>query len=159
MQENNQRVEERERRRLLVFKAGPRLLGVFADEANTVVEWRRPTPLPYAPKSVLGVVSVRGRMLTVLDPLSLLSETNAVEALSFNFIIPLGGDEQLALAAEQAQGFIEIFADEISPQSQDLKNDAVLGIIESESGPLVVLKVRELFAAALQGAERRRKRF
>ncbi|MGH9901668.1 MAG: chemotaxis protein CheW, partial [Pyrinomonadaceae bacterium] len=67
------RADERERRELLVMQAGGRLFAVFADEAGGVTEASAPTPLPQAPAAVLGVVSVRGKMLTVLDPLRLLA--------------------------------------------------------------------------------------
>jgi chemotaxis signal transduction protein len=54
-------------RKLQLFRAGPLTFGIFTDEIAATIAWREPTPLPLAPKSVLGVVSVQGRMLTVLD--------------------------------------------------------------------------------------------
>src|SRR3954471_10227442 len=89
--------DERERRELVVARCGARLIGIFADEADHVSAWKPLTPLPNAPEGVLGVVSVRGRISTVLDPLSLLGERREVEAATpFAFIITLRGDEQLA---------------------------------------------------------------
>lgn len=59
---------------LLLMRAGGQLFAVRAEEADGVPQpCPRPTPLPRAPRAVLGVVCLRGRMRTVLDPLALLN--------------------------------------------------------------------------------------
>ncbi|HYE66807.1 MAG TPA: chemotaxis protein CheW [Pyrinomonadaceae bacterium] len=150
--------KRRERCGLLLARAGARLLGVPTDESEGLTGWRTPTPLPRAPLAVLGVVSVRGRMLTILDPLALLGEGRAANAPTPNSILALRGDEQLALAVDQVEEVIEIFADEVEPLV-DGTDGIVRGILRREQGPVTVLNVRELFAAAMQGEERRRRRF
>jgi purine-binding chemotaxis protein CheW len=163
----DQETPQRERRELLVFKAGTRTLCVFADEAQSAVEWREPTPLPRAPQAVLGVVSIRGRMFTVLDSQSLLEEQIApagqgsVAQSSYAFIIPLRGDEQLALASDDAPRTVEILTDEIEPLSeQETSSKAVRARLRVEhQEQIALLDVREIFNVAMQGAERRRRRF
>jgi purine-binding chemotaxis protein CheW len=164
----DQEREKRERRELLVFKAGERRLCVFAVEAQGAVAWVKPTPLPRAPQAVLGVVSIRGRMFTLLDAQALLAEPSAsveherIAILSYTFIIPLRGDEQLALAADDAPRAVEIFTDEIESSSSGRETSlrAVRGIVRDEDGErAVLLDVQEIFNAAMQGVERRRRRF
>jgi len=151
--------EQRERRELLVMRAGARLLGLFADEAESVTEWREPTPLPGAPGAVLGVVHIRGCMLTVLDPLALLDESPVNRLHAPGFIIALRGDEQLALAVDRAERIDEIFADEVQPLSRKAVGASVLrGIVQRERELIAVLDTTELFATAMQGDERRRRR-
>ena len=151
--------EQRERRELLVMRAGARLLGLFADEAESVTEWREPTPLPGAPAAVLGVVQIRGCMLTVLDPLALLGEGAANGSRTRGFIIALRGDEQLALAVDRAERIDEIFADEVQPLSRKAEGASVLsGVVQRERELIAVLDTTELFATAMQGDERRRRR-
>jgi purine-binding chemotaxis protein CheW len=150
--------DARERRELLVARCGERLIGVFADEADHVIAWKQPSPLPGAPQGVLGLVSVRGRISTVLDPLSLLGERLEDEATPFDFIITLLGDEQLALAVKRAERIIEIFTDEVEPLGSSSGAGVVRGLLQTEGKLVAVLNVRELFTAAVQGTERRRKR-
>jgi purine-binding chemotaxis protein CheW len=151
--------DERERRELVVARCGARLIGVFADEAEHVSAWKPLTPLPDAPEGVLGVVSVRGRISTVLDPLSLLGERREAEAATpFAFIITLRGDEQLALAVERAERIIEIFMDDVEPLGSISGSAVVRGLLQTEGALVAVLNTRELFTAALLGTERRRKR-
>src|SRR5437868_13129973 len=86
--------DTRERRELVVSLCGERLIGVFADERDSVPPWKSPTPLPNAPPAVLGLVSVRGRISTLLDPLALLGERRTGETARFNFIIALRGEDR-----------------------------------------------------------------
>jgi purine-binding chemotaxis protein CheW len=157
-QEAEEAEDTRERRELLVARCGERLVGVFADEADQVTKWKKPTPLPGAPGGVLGVVSVRGRISTVLDPLALLGERRAGEAAPFDFIITLRGDEQLALAVWRTERIIEIFTDQIEPLGSAARAGVVRGLLQTAGGLVAVINVRELFNAALRGTERRRRR-
>jgi chemotaxis signal transduction protein len=164
----DQETSKRERREVLLFKTGTRLLCVIKDEAYDAVEWREPTPLPRAPQAVLGVVSIRGRMFTVLDSFALVGEQIAdaeqdkVARPSYSFIIPLHGDEQLALASDDAPRAIEIYTDEIEPsssgQERGLKVSRAI-VRDEHQREAVLLNLQEIFNAAMQGVDRRRRRF
>lgn len=149
-----------ERREIVVVRAGERWLGVFSEEVACVESGKVPTPLPHAPAGVLGIVSVRGRILTVLDPLSLLGESRAGVSgrAQPNFILALRGDEQLALAVDSAGQLREIRMDEIK---QPVGATALVarGTFQDEKAQVIVLDVTRLFAAAVEGmSERRRNR-
>jgi len=138
-----------------LFRSGRFHFGVPANEVTTITEWREPTPLPHAPESVLGVVSIQGRMLTVLNP-ALLAETETAFHESNRHIIALGGDEQLALAVSEIDELIE---HETSPNTVGTKERFVLEVLQRAGVEVRILNVAELFSAALQGRERRRRRF
>jgi chemotaxis signal transduction protein len=128
--------DEEAQRGLLLLRAGARVLAVHEDEADGVVEWREPVPLPHAPPAVLGVVSIRGRMRTVLDPAVMLGETKTNDEAAPRLLVVLRGDEQLALAVSHAERVNALHEDET----------------------VHLLDPAHLFAAATQGTERRRKR-
>jgi len=144
-------------RKVQLFRAGSSYFGVFETEIATIAEWREPTPLPHAPESVLGIVSIQGRMLTVLD-LAILqaSETPSGEK-SYRHILALRGDEQLALAVTQVDETIEFSDADPDPAEKDER--FVLAVLRREGTAIRILNVPELFHAALQGRERRRRRF
>ena len=125
--------------RLLSFRVGSRLFGVDEAEVATVADWRQPTPLPHAPPAVMGIVSLQGRMLTVLD-LRRLTGAQSTDNATPQYVIALRGDEQLALAVDTVEGTIELPRDSNDP-------------------PLEVINVSELFPLAIQGRERRQRRF
>ncbi|HJU55601.1 MAG TPA: protein kinase [Pyrinomonadaceae bacterium] len=146
-------------RELVVAQVGVWNIGIFADEVERVSQWRAPVPLPHAPPAVLGVVSVRGRMLTLLDPATLLGTERTGRAFrSASSIIVLRGDEQLALAVNHVDRNIEVHADELAPPAEDISSAVVCGVVRSEHRHTVVLDARELFAAATHGEDRRRQR-
>ena len=58
---------QKEPERLLLFQAGPKTFAVPANSVREVVPFRRPTRLPGAPSHVLGIVNMRGTVVTVID--------------------------------------------------------------------------------------------
>jgi chemotaxis signal transduction protein len=158
MVSDSEKQENRPIRRMQLVRAGSLELGLFEDEIATIVEWQKPIPLPRAPKAVLGVVSVQGRMLTILNPLGLLGEIAPDNGFSPSYIIALRGTEQLALAVEGVEQAIELAGAEIeSPGGTTAR--ALLGILNHGGQSIRVLDVKKLFPAAIHGRERRQRRF
>jgi purine-binding chemotaxis protein CheW len=142
-------------RQLTVIYAGSRRLGILNDEIDTIVNWRIPTPIPGAPKSVLGVVSIRGRMLTVLDAAGLLGEK--AKSVKPAGIVALRGDEQLAVAIDSVAEVVQFPMDKLTNSSDG--SPLILGVLADGDKLITILNAGELFAAAIRGRERRRRRF
>lgn len=145
-------------RKLQLLSVGPLVLGIFEDEIATIAEWRRPTPLPHAPPAALGVVSIQGRMLTVLDPLNLFGETTTRLGFPPGILVALRGDEQIALAIENTGETLDLAMKDIQPPSEPAIR-AVGGTFHYGDQLVNVIQVKGLFPAALRGRERRRRRF
>ena len=149
---------EQPRRTLQVFNAAAAQFAVFADEVMTIAEWREPAALPQAPASVLGVVSIHGRMLTVLDLLQLWEPPQRSKGPTH--ILALRGDEQLALAIHGPGETIELIGAgpdfEIGTEGN---GKLVAGVINHNGREITILNPKELFPTAIQGRERRRRRF
>jgi chemotaxis signal transduction protein len=146
---------------LVPFVAGEKIFAVFADQVDGTAEARVPAALPNAPPAILGVVCMRGRMLTVLDPIAVLTGESFGWPENLPAVIALRGDEQLALAAQSCRDTITIAAEDIQPSSRtndDGVESAVLGIARYGGEEITVLRVDNLFAAALRRKERRRRR-
>ena len=140
-------------RAVRLFFCGPRCFGVFAEEIESIADWRELAPLPDAPQSVLGVASLRGRMFTVIDAAVLLSEPPAAPKK----IVTLRGDEQLALAVSGAGDVIEVKPNELENASD--ADPFVRGLILQTGRSVAILDSLHLFPAAMRGRERRRRRF
>lgn len=157
------------RRLLLAFRSGPHAFGVYADDADGLEKFTRATPLPFAPPPVLGVISARGRMRTLIDPRRLLKQ-EPNDAASANegtasadeettppaLALILKGDEQLALAVGREADTLEISPADLTPP--DPPQDFAHGTLEHEGTRVLVLNPARLFEAAVRGAERRRPR-
>gem|GEM_PF-1577951 len=128
-------------------------LGVFEDEVLTITEFSAPAPLPFSPDSVLGIVSIEGRMFTVLDAAATLgSDTNSNRKL----IVSFRGDEQLALVADEIESPVDVRLDHIVENGAESK--LVKGTIQHGERDVQLLDVSKLFSGIVQGRERRRRR-
>jgi purine-binding chemotaxis protein CheW len=148
-------------RELFVFRAGARRFALFREEVEGVAEGLRPAPLPFAPASVLGVVSLRGRVRTALDPLKLFAappdpadETTRAQTQPPRLFIALAGDEQLALACDTAEEPVTISTDELRPDEEA----PARGLVTHEGRDVTVIDPSRLFDAAMRGRDRRRRR-
>jgi chemotaxis signal transduction protein len=149
-------------RDLFLFVAGDRIFAVFAEEVEGTAESKRAAPLPHAPPAVLGVVCVRGGMLTALDPAALLMGEGLSWPAELPCVIALRGDEQLALAANSLRETITIASTDIEPpdsHQSDRAQGVVVGISRHGGEELTILNAGGLFSAAFQRTERRRRRF
>lgn len=149
----------RDEREVLLMRAGGLAFAVYADECEGLTPWAEPAPLPHAPACVLGVVSVRGRMRTVLDPARLfetLGHASDRRPEKYAHVASLAGDEQLALASETAARRA-LDSRELDPAPGDAGLPARATF--SNAGETVyLLDPSRLFDAALTGTERRRRR-
>ncbi|MDQ2855346.1 MAG: chemotaxis protein CheW [Acidobacteriota bacterium] len=141
-------------RAVRVMFAGSQCIGLFADEIESIADWRTPTPLPGAPPGVLGVVCIRGRMSTVLDAAALLGEAGTATPTR---IVTLRGDEQVGLAVDRTGDVIESTAAEM--KDPEKMNPLLAEVIKKNNQPVLMLDPRQLFATAMRGRERRRRNF
>ena len=152
-------------RKLQLVRVGSSHFGIFADQISAVVEWQEPAPLPHAPSSVLGVVSIEGRMLTVLDLAKLGSGEaglNDTPRKFLRYLIALRGDEQLALAIEALGEVVKLTPNESMTDSvtkEETVTTPVLGVLQREGAEIRILNLCGLFPSAIQGRRRRQRRF
>ncbi len=157
-----------ETRNLIVLRAGAYLFGVDAGDVAPggdagIIVAASPVPLPGAPDAVRGVVQVRGKLYTVIDPARMLALHNRAQdettpdRAAPRRILPLRGAEQLALAVEAVVGALRVAAENIAPLAATLP--AVRGVVHRDNEQeIFVLDIAGLFAAATHGMERRRRR-
>lgn len=153
------RAAARGEREALLMRLGGLAFAVYLEEHECVTAWAEPAPLPDAPAPILGVVSVRGRMRTVIDAARLF------ETLGLGFgrlpaayrqIASLAGDEQLALAFEtSAPVLLTPARTAAAPALPALPARAAFPL---DGETVYLLDPARLFDAAMSGTERRRRR-
>ena len=145
---------------LFSFNAGGRTFAVFAEEVEGTADTKHVAVLPHAPPAVLGVLCVRGRMLTALDPFALMTGDRLNWPRELPCVVALRSDEQLALAAESFGNTITIAGTDIeAPAEAEFERAPIVGISRHGGEEINILSIPRLFAAAFQRQERRRRRF
>jgi len=127
-------------------------LGVPDEMILEISDWTEPAPLPFAPPSVLGIVSLQGRMFTVVDAAVLLARKAATQNRS---IVALRGDEQLALAVDESLEVISINPDDVVNETD---RELIQGTLRLNGKQVLLLDIDSLFAGIIRGRERRRRR-
>ncbi len=84
-------------RTLVVFEVAGASYAIDAARVEAVTAASYIAPVPYAPPTVLGVASVRGRMRLVVDAGGARTETGA-------YFVVLHGDAHLAILADRVAG-------------------------------------------------------
>jgi chemotaxis signal transduction protein len=159
---NSRMVPESHLYDLVPFLAGDQMFAVVAEQVEGTAEAKAPAPLPLGPASVLGVVCVRGRMLTVLDPVAIITGESPEWPTILPRVIALRGDQQLALAAQECHDTITVAAADIrrtTKSADDSSEQALMGIARHGGEEITILNVDQLFAAIPWRRERRRRRF
>ena len=146
---------EPSKHKLRLFSRRSHHFAIVEDEIAAIVDWQAPVQLPRAPEPVMGVVGIHGRMLTVLDVGRMVGRTRSDAESIPAKIISLRGDEQLALPVDELGEVIEI-GNNLGTADQ---GGLVLSLIKRDDKEIAILNVKELFASAIQGQERRRRRF
>jgi purine-binding chemotaxis protein CheW len=104
----------------------------YAVEADRVAEIAPRvlvTPLPDAPSPVLGVITVRGKLVPVVDLRGRLGHAAREPRVEDHFVIAIGARRTVALVADRALGLRDIRVSELRPPvlpSQQIAGIAVL---------------------------------
>ena len=146
---------------LLPFTIGDQTFAVFTDQIDATAEARPLARLPRTPAAVVGVVCVRGHMLTVLDVGAILKGSETQWTPILPFVLVLRGDEQLGLVAESCRDTITISAEDIEGLNLVDYTDApaALGTVTYGGERMIIIDAPQLFRHAVQRRERRRRRF
>jgi purine-binding chemotaxis protein CheW len=141
---------------------------LYAAPVEHVREILRPpplTPVPRAPAGVLGVVSVRGRLVTVVDPRRTLGLAASPATTRARIVlVDATGGEIVGLYVDEVQRVERLATDDIEPAAARLGGDVaahIAGIARPRrgrpSGPdgtvgtVVILDLTALFGALLEG--------
>ena len=129
------------------------VLGVPTEQFLTVVDWVEPTPLPFGPEAAFGVVSIQGRMFTVVDIETVLGMRS--KRKNTKAIAALRGDDQLAIAVVSVVENVNIDLNSIVPE---VESSLIQGRARVDEKEVLLLDVDALFAGVIRGRERRRRR-
>jgi purine-binding chemotaxis protein CheW len=142
---------------VLPFAIGDRIFAVFTDQVDATAEAKPFARLPRTPAAIVGVVCVRGRMLTVLDPAAALNRFTKEWQQPLPYVLVMRGDDQLGLAAESCRDTITISAEDIDRSG--VAEESSVGIVRFGGEEILVLDVGRLFTRTVERRERRRRRF
>jgi purine-binding chemotaxis protein CheW len=137
--------------RSLLFRAADRVYGIGLDEVREIIPWGRITRFPGAPPFVLGLVNLRGTIVTVIDLGRRLDPERAPAQGGSIMLVPIGGTRVVGVAVEQVLDVREV------PEADGLAAHAsageaaglVRGVGHSDGQIVILLDIRTLVRQVL----------
>lgn len=110
----------RERRGILTFVVGGEVYGVEILSIREIIKLREITEVPRAPRFLLGVVTVRGLVLPVVD-LRLRLKLDAAElGRAARILVVMHRGERYGLLVDEVRGVVRFSDDQIEPPPPSL---------------------------------------
>lgn len=123
MDTNEEREEETKQRLIALFRIFDCLYGIEADRVQEVVGAAKITPVHHAPPFVLGVMNLRGRIITVIDLGIRLGHGSITESPDSRVFIVSWNQEFVGLLVEQADDVIPLDDGALAPPPSNIPRD------------------------------------
>jgi purine-binding chemotaxis protein CheW len=131
-------IEEME---LLSFRLGGEEYAVKVDDVREVLKIRELTLVPNAPDYILGVMSLRGAMLPVIDLCRRLGITQAARDEKTRILVVSPDEEDVGLMVDRVSGVLKVTPDAIKPVPENIEHGAefLRGIVRKEDRLYILL--------------------
>src|SRR5512147_3059663 len=126
---------------LLSFQLGAEEYAVMVDDVREVLKLRELTDVPNTPEYILGVTSLRGTMLTVIDLGRRLGLAPGVRDERARIIVASPDEEDVGLLVDRVTGVLKIMAEAIKPPPENVEQGAefLRGIIRKDDRLVILL--------------------
>jgi purine-binding chemotaxis protein CheW len=113
----------------------------MVDDVREVLKRRDLTEVPNTPEHILGVMSLRGTMLTVIDLGRRLGLAPAVGDDRTRIIVVSSGEEDVGLLVDRVTGVLKVMADAIKPPPENIEQGAeyLRGIVRKDDRLVILL--------------------
>ena len=127
--------------KLVTFRIDQEIYAIVVDSVRSIEKIQPIRPVPHAPAHVVGIMNLRGVVMTVADLRSILHfpQTDFTEETRLMVI------GQTAYIVDEALDVLEITEDRI--EMRDESSDLILGVLQGDNQLIVVLDDQSLMAS------------
>lgn len=143
-----------ERKQILEFVVGKQRFAVDINSVSEAVPYVAPTPLIHTPFWVMGIINLRGRITALLDTAGFFGmERDDITSKTRVLVIQSRGEsglEDAGFLVDEVTGSRCIDASRIFDPPvivQGVQRECMLGVLEEDAGPLVLLGPDRIFAS------------
>jgi purine-binding chemotaxis protein CheW len=130
---------------LLSFLLGSEEYVVMVEDVREVLKVRDRTLVPNAPAHILGVASLRGTMLPIVDLSKRLGLATGPGGDKARIVVVKAGDEQVGILVDRVTGVLRISPDEIKPAPENVEQGAeyLRGIVRKNDKLYILLDLEK----------------
>ncbi len=160
--EQPEHVEER-RIRLLCFNLGKEIFALKMDDVNEIIRTYTVTPIPKTPPYLLGVLTLRGKIIPVLDMKQKLNVSNAEIENSGQgrhyrnkIIIGNGPKGPIGFFTERVIGVIDVYEEELKKGPTHIREEQaryIEAVVIQKGRFITILRANEALSLEIQRTE------
>jgi len=126
---------------LLSFRMGGEEYAVMVNDVREVLKLRDLTAIPNTPEYILGVMSLRGTMLTVVDLGRRLGLSPGVRDDRARIVVVSTDEEDVGLMVDRVTGVLKILPEGIKPPPENVEQGAeyLRGIVRKDDRLVILL--------------------
>ena len=130
---------------MLSFRLGGEEYAVMVADVREVLKMFQLTPVPNAPDYILGVMSLRGTMLSIIDLCRRFGLPAGVQDQKSRIVVVSSADEVVGLLVDRVTGVFSIHPDEIKPTPENIEQGAefLRGIVRQEERLYILLDLEK----------------
>lgn len=137
---------------LVTFRVGKMTFGIEIHHVKEINSHLAPTRAPHAPRAVLGVMNLRGDVITVVDLATLLQLPQRGQPSRSKGVIVSVGGELVAVAVDQVEDVVTLERHELHPLPPNFRHGdsrVYQGVYQAEHGLVVLLNIDEAMESHL----------
>jgi purine-binding chemotaxis protein CheW len=130
---------------LLSFRLGGEVYAVLVADVREVLKSYHLTTVPNTPDYTLGVMSLRGAMLPVIDLCKRFGLAPGAKDEKSRIVVVSSADEEVGLLVDQVTGVFRVLPDEIKPVPENLEQGAefLRGIVRTADRLYILLDLEK----------------
>ncbi len=134
---------------LLSFLLGGEEYAVMVDDVREVLKIRDRTLVPNAPDYILGVTSLRGTMLPIIDLCKRLGLPTGESSEKSRIVVVSVADESVGLLVDRVTGVFRVMPDEIKPPPENIEQggEFLRGIVRRKDKLYILLELGKAVGA------------
>jgi len=131
---------------VLSFRIGREAYAFPIDAVQEIIPPMQVTPVPNAPKEIMGILSLRGMVIPVLDIAVFLGQTPAAEGPEARIIVLRAGEEILGIHVDRVEHTVQVSVARMEsiPQTVQDPRGLISGVHAEGDRLLILLKPESL---------------
>ncbi len=126
---------------------GDLMLGIEVGEIQEIIRETSIMPVPLSPAAILGLINLRGQIVTAIDLRRRVGLDDADETAEFTTMVLGTAEEPLALVVDSVGDVVEVAGEAFEPPPDTLRGEArrmIEGAYKLDRELLLVLKLSEV---------------
>ncbi len=135
-------VTEQETRSFVVFRLGAEEYALPIERVQSIIRYEEATPVPRAPKTVQGIINMRGVVIPVLDLSERLRGVGFTPSVTSRIIVAEASGGAVGLAVDAANEVTSFPVESIRPAPESVLTEEIMGAVEGvaeREGSLVII--------------------